>query len=92
MPRPSKHDPWLPAEYTDRDVGAVQALARGEADEVAQKHALRYIVESLSGCYDMSFRPESDRATSFAEGRRYVGLQIVKMTKLDVSALKKIAT
>ncbi len=84
-----KHDPWLPAAYTDRDVGAVQALARGDADEVTQKHVLRYIVETLSGCYDMSFRAESDRATSFAEGRRYVGLQLVKMTKLDVCAMRK---
>lgn len=90
MPRSSKHEPWLPAAYTDRDVGAIQALARGDADEAAQKHVLRYIVETLCSCYDMSFRPESDRATAFAEGRRFVGLQIVKMMKLDVSALRKM--
>ena len=88
MPRPNKTDPWMPPAYTDRDVGAIQALVRGDADGPTQQHALRYIVETMCLCYDVSFRPESDRATCFAEGKRFVGLQLVKMAKLNLAALK----
>ncbi len=82
--------PWLPVEYTDRDIGAIQALARGEADAATQQHALRFIVENISECYDMAWVPESDRASCFAAGKRHVGLQIVKLTKLNIGALRKI--
>jgi len=87
-----QHDPWLPPVYTDRDAGAIQALNRGDADEAQQQHALRYIVESICSCYDASFRPgaaDGDRATAFAEGKRFVGLQIVKLIKLNLAALRK---
>lgn len=86
MPARRSHDPWLPVEYTDRDAGSIKALAHGDADEETQRHALRFIVETLCACYDQSFRPEGDRETCFAEGRRYVGLQIVKMTKVPLKS------
>jgi len=89
MRRSKAHEPWLPAEYSDRDVYAIQSLARGDADASLQVHALKFIVETLSGCYDVTFCPDSERASSFAEGKRHVGLQIVKMTKLNLSALRK---
>lgn len=91
IPRPNKDAPWLPPTYTDRDVGSVQGLARGDASPEQQIHALRFIVETLSCCYDMSFRPgiDGDRETAFAEGRRFVGLQLVKMTKLNIGSLKE---
>lgn len=84
--------PWQPPSYTDRDIAAIQALARGDASPDQQTHALRFIVETICCCYDMSFRPgvEGDRDTAFAEGRRFVGLQLVKMTKLNVAALRKV--
>lgn len=87
-----KDAPWLPPAYTDRDISAIQALARGDATQEQQSHALRFVVETLSGCYDMSYRPgvEGERDTAFAEGRRFVGLQLVKMTKLNVAALRKV--
>lgn len=90
MPRHS--DPWFPPAYTDFDAASIQAVARGEADAGQQVQALKYIVETLAGCYDVAFRPgglEGDRATAFAEGRRFVGLQIVKLTKLNIGALRK---
>jgi hypothetical protein len=30
----------------------------------------------------LSYRPQSERDTSFAEGKRFVGMQIVKQLKL----------
>ena len=73
--------PWLPTEYTDFDVGSLKALAKGEANQEQQVHAMRFIVEQLAGVYDLEFRPgvEGDRNTAFAGGKRWVGLQIVKM-------------
>jgi len=71
--------PWLPAPYDPADILAVQALAQDGRHE----RALRWIVETVCRTYDLSFRPESERATAFAEGKRYVGLQIVKAIKLN---------
>ena len=68
----------------------IQALARGNASMDQQKRALAWIIESAAGTYEMSYRPgagEGDRDTVFAEGRRFVGNQVVKMTKLKIGKL-----
>lgn len=77
-----------PPPYRVLHVAAVQALARGDASPHQQQEALRWIIEQAAGTYDLSFTPDSDRGTSFAEGRRFVGLQIVKLTKLDKETMK----
>lgn len=79
-------EPWSSFEADTHDAAAIQALASGVANEGQQKHALRVIVERLCGTYDLSFRPGDDgrRATDFAEGKRHVGNQIVRLTKLVV--------
>jgi hypothetical protein len=78
-----------PPEYDLVTVSAFQALARGDADARMQRIALDWLIEKAAGTYDLSFSPDGDRATSFHEGRRFVGLQVIKMTKLDVDKLKK---
>lgn len=62
-------------DYTIADVTALQAVSRTPDGE----RALRCIVEKLAQTYQVSYRPQSDRDTAFAEGRRFVGLQIVKL-------------
>ena len=79
---------WMFADYEDADAAAMQALMRGEADPAQQGRALKWIIESACGYYDLSFRPggeEGRRDTDFAEGRRFVGASIVKLTKVKVS-------
>lgn len=92
LPPPQAHSasPWLPPSYEDVDVMAIQALARGEAQPHQQKRALDWIIDSAAGTYDMSYRPGSDgrRDTDFAEGRRSVGLAIVKLVKLKIGMLR----
>lgn len=78
-----------PPHYENVDVGAVQALASGTASPDQQRRALDWIITAASATYDQSFNPDSDRLTSFAEGRRFVGNQIVKLTKLNLSKLQK---
>jgi hypothetical protein len=74
--------PWHPAPYDEADVYAIKALAAGKANEGQQQRALAWIINTACATYDLSFRPDSDRDTTFAEGKRHVGMQIVKLTKL----------
>lgn len=83
--------PYAPAAYGKQDVLAVQALATGTASPEQQQHALRYVIEVLSRYYDLSYCPgaEGARDTAMAEGRRFVGSQLVLLTKINVSAVFK---
>jgi hypothetical protein len=83
-----KVDPWKPPHWDKADASAIQALMSGNAQPHQQKRALAYIIESLCGTYDMSFRPTGDRDTCFAEGKRFVGNQIVKLTKINLGSMK----
>lgn len=84
-------DPWKPAAWEVPDAAAIQALQRGDASSDQQQRALTFIVNQLAGTYDVSFRagPDGDRVTAFAEGKRWVGLQIVKLANLSLAAFKK---
>lgn len=76
--------PVVPPAYDDADVAAIQAVARGDATQGQQERALAWIVETLCETYGLSYRPESSHETAFAEGKRFVGLQIVKLTKITL--------
>lgn len=67
----------------------IQALNRGDATPEMQRDALRFIIETVAATYDMSYRPESERDTCFAEGRRFTGLTLVKLLSLVPSSLNK---
>ena len=84
-----KAEAWYPPDWELADASAIQALERGEATPEQQKRALKWIVETASSTYDLSYRPESERDTAFAEGRRFVGLNIVKLLKLQLSLLRR---
>ena len=84
-----KTAPWYPPEYEKADIRALKNLAAGTASPEQQQRAMKWIIERACATYDLSYRPTSDRDTSFAEGRRFVGLQIVKALKLDLAMLEK---
>lgn len=79
--------PWHPADYDEADAGALKALNAGNANEAQQKRALAYIINTLAGTYEETFYPE-ERNSAYAQGRRYVGLQIVKLLNLPASAFR----
>jgi hypothetical protein len=85
---PAAAEPWRPPSWQPADASALQALLRGAATPEQQKRALDWIVNAACATYDLSFRPDSERATAFAEGRRFVGLEIVKLTKLDLARMR----
>jgi len=84
-----KSMPWYPPEYELADISAIKGVAAGTATEEQQKRAMKWIIENCCATYEMSYRPTSDRDTAFAEGRRFVGSQIVKLIKLDMSIFKR---
>lgn len=84
-----KSDPWRPPDWELADAAALQALARGDASPEQQQRGVAFVVNQLCGTYDLSYRPTSSRDTDFAEGKRFVGLQIVKLLKLNLSRFKK---
>jgi hypothetical protein len=86
---PAAAEPWRPPAWQPADAAALQALVRGDAAPEQQKRALAWIVNAACATYDLSFRPDSERATSFAEGRRFVGLEIVKLMNLDLLKLRQ---
>lgn len=83
-----KVEPWHPAHYEIPDAAAVQAVAQGRASEDQQRRAMKYLVERLCATYDLSYRPASSRDTDFAEGKRFVGLQLVKLINLNIAKLR----
>jgi hypothetical protein len=84
-------EPWKPSDYDVADVGALQQCYRGEAMPHQQKRALDYVIDTLCATYDLSFRPgpDGERETAFAEGKRWVGLQIVKLLNANTANLKE---
>lgn len=82
----------MPVKYRKADAAALQAMRRGEATPDQQLRALEYIVETICDRNGMSFRPggpEGARDTDFAEGRRFVGNQIVKLTNIPLNKIKE---
>lgn len=79
--------PWEPA-----DASAMQALERGEATPEQQKRALSWIINVGAATYNQSFVPGQQDASAFAEGRRFVGLQLVKLLHVNPQAFVKDKT
>jgi len=78
---------FLPKDIDD--AYAIKALFRGEADEAAQKRAVRCIVEEICGTYEMSFDPSNERLSSFNEGKRHVGRVLVGIATINLGLVKK---
>lgn len=74
-------DAHQPASYEEEHVMAIRACIAGNANEGQQKLAMDWIITRAANLYDMSYRPGDSSATAFHEGRRFVGNQIVKMTR-----------
>lgn len=90
-----KKEPWLPAAYDDDVVYALRAVKEGRAMAHQQKLAwdwLMYVTGAGDGYADLSFRPgpAGERETVFAEGKRFVGLQMMKMLHPALTPKKPI--
>jgi hypothetical protein len=75
--------------WEDADAYAIQALERGEATPEQQKRAITWIVNEACQTYGFCMTPENDRLSAIFDGRRFAGLQIVKLVKINLSILKE---
>lgn len=76
-PRDKIPPPWLPAPYDETVTWAVRAFAKGLATEGQQQIVWHWIMRA-SGVDDQSYRPGHPDDTAFAEGKRFVALQLRK--------------
>lgn len=81
--------PHIPPDWEIADAVAVQALVDGVAEPHQQKRALQWIVDRAAGTYEFNYYP-GDRDTCFALGRAFVGQQIVKLMRINVSAMTRV--
>lgn len=83
-------EPYLPYPWSSNIplVYALKAMSEGVASDTQQRLILHEVL-NLTGYYDLSYRPDSDRDTAFAEGKRFVGAQIVKMVNLPADIIEK---
>lgn len=77
--------------FDEMDMRAIKALHLGIASDSQQKRALDCIINRLARTYDLSarFGEDADRLTTFAEGKRFVGLQVVRMINMPAPASGK---
>lgn len=87
MRKPLPFPPHSPPIADDFTILAFKALAQGNASESQQMAALHHIIYELARYYDLSYRELDTHATAFAEGKRFVGAQIVKLINI-VSKVK----
>lgn len=81
-------EPWMPPAVPQHITLAIKGLAAGNASDVQQRAALKWIVEDLCRTYDLSYRPGSDRDTVLAEGKRFVGLCLVSEVNINNALLR----
>ena len=77
-----------PAPVDKATLYAVRACIAGTATDGQQKAAMEWIIRQASRAYDLSYRPQDAIAMAFAEGRRFVGLQIIEI--LQPETLKRV--
>lgn len=87
----AKESRLFKVSYDVKHAAAMQALYRGNATEHQQKLVLEWIVQNACGTYDVSYISDdvAGRDSAFCEGRRFVGLQIVKLLNLNTHTLIK---
>lgn len=92
MSKPQPFSPWAPIKYHEgpnpapgtlnqADIVALHAAWNGDANPEQQKRALRAIVRQIAQAGDLSYRPDGMGGVNdmiFAEGKRFVGLAILK--------------
>lgn len=79
-----KEHPYHPPDYDEAIVMAMRAFAAGKANDGQQKIVWDWLqyATGTGNWSDMTFRPggaEAERESAFAEGKRFVGLQILKL-------------
>lgn len=81
--KPKAH-PYEPVDYDELVLMAVRSFSTGTANAAQQAEVWAWLqyVTGTGEFADLSFRPggaDAERESAFAEGKKFVGLQIQKM-------------
>jgi hypothetical protein len=90
-PAKPKANPWEPPYLEDAELLAIKSLEAGKANAGQQIIAIACIVKKIAGTYDMTFRPGGNagaRASTFAEGKAFVGQRIMEAIYRPMAARK----
>lgn len=77
-----------PARPSITVTAALQALSAGSATAMQQKLGLKWIIETAAMTYDVPYRSDSERDTTFILGQQFVGQQIVGALKINLAAIE----
>lgn len=68
-----------PAPFTPVVKAGMLALSQGQASEHQQKEVFDWLLKEAAGIGAQSFRANDPTATAFAEGRRFVAIQMMML-------------
>ncbi len=74
----------VPAQWVNADAAAIQALEKGRASKEQQKRAYNFILYRICEVDEFEYRT-NDREHAFCSGKRSCGIQIKKLTSVDLS-------
>lgn len=77
-----------PAKFVVADAEAIQAVMSGMADDEQQRRAMKWVLESACGLPVWAYR-DSPRETDIALGRQFVGQQIIGLSKVNISEMRR---
>lgn len=80
--------PWTPPEMSKHEAYAIRAFVDGQASEAQQKLVWKFLIR-LTGIQDLEFRPD-ERASTFASGKRFVGLMLAKPLGLTAKTIDQL--
>jgi len=81
--------PILDTEISSAQARSIRAVAGGEASGDEQKIAIAAIMH-ICGVNDLEFLPDEhggERDSAFKSGKRFVGLQLRKLTNVDLNLI-----
>jgi hypothetical protein len=89
-----RNAPDGPVALTAEEINAIKATWDGRASEYQQRLAMQAIIHRIAEKDRQSYftGPSGDRDTAFAEGRRFVGLQLETVIGKDTKTLAAIST
>lgn len=84
IPLPKKLSVDQPAPYSPVIQAGLKAMSRGTASETQQVEVFQWLIKEAAGIGSQSFRPDPCE-TAFAEGRRFVAIQIIHLTTTEAT-------
>lgn len=82
--------PYLSARLSTEIAYAVKGLVGGAAIPAQQTAFVNWLLFEVCRKDDLAYRPDSDRDTSFAEGKRYVAIQFLRAFNMTADQLAEM--